>query len=358
MVRDQNTFRPTISWAAIPGNPQYKVWISDLVNNRQVLLAESLTSTSFTPSTDLPRGSYRVWVSMQTPELWSTPVNFRIAVSPEPTDGINPTFNRRQTFGWNPLSESPVSYDFQLRNRNTGAVVINSTNMETNFYTPLSDLADGPYRWWVRAKLPGNIDTLWSAPTDIFIGGRTDVLAPTGSTSDTTPTFSWRPVTGAARYELWVVRNNSTVVINKTDNTTTSYTPTTALATGNYRVWVRAVSTENQFAPWSLPVSFAIAANNGLPQQQLRQFLEEDAMLLTWLPTVGNRSEKPQLKRPADSSQYEENTVKKNGTVALTKTSKASALPTISDFKDAVASTGPIHCLKSLDTLFGQLITH
>jgi len=283
IARDQNTFRPTISWAPIPGNPQYKVWISDLVNNQQVLLAESLTTNSFTPATDLPRGSYRVWVSMQTPELWSIPVDFRIAVSPQPTNGVNSTFNRQQTFGWSPAAGSAVSYDFQLRNRNTGAVVVNATDLTTNSYTPLSDLADGPYRWWVRAKLAGNIYTLWSAPTDVFVGGRTDVLTPSGTGSNTTPTFSWRPVTGTVRYELWVVRNNSSLVINKTDITTTAYTPPTTLATGTYRIWVRAVSAGNELSPWSLPVSYFLSENdsNVTPSLEVAPFL--DSALITAL---------------------------------------------------------------------------
>ena len=278
----QNTSRPTITWNPVNGATYY-VWISDLTQGRQVLGANSLTSTSFTPTEDLPLGSYRVWVAVEPTAVWSLPVDFRVATAPVVTGGVNPTFDRTPTFVWNAVTGA-ATYEFQLRNQNTGVTVINQTGITGTSFTPASSLPDGPYRWWVRAKTSGNFYGLWTAPTDIFIGGRSTVLTPVGSSNQSTPTFTWRPVDGAARYELWVSRVDGPVVINRTDITTTSYIHGSVLADGNYRVWVRAVSATSEFSPWSLQVDFTIVnrIDDAIPNSDP----EESQLLASLLASV------------------------------------------------------------------------
>lgn len=261
MAKYQNTATPTVSWNPILGAESYKVWISNLSTGQSpVIFEENITQTSFTPASDLPVGLYRAWVQVWSGAAsggWSLPFDFHVSPAPVITQGMNSTFDRTPTFAWNAVSGA-TSYEFQLKNRNTGAMVIAQTVAGTSL-TPGSNLPDGPYRWFVRGRSDQNVYSLWTTATDIYVGGRTDVLMPTGNTSDTTPTFSWRPVDGASRYELWLSRLDvPSVVINKTDNTTTSFTPATALAAGSYRVWVRAVSTTNEFGPWSIPVTFNV----------------------------------------------------------------------------------------------------
>ncbi len=259
MAPIQNTLRPTISWSPVIGATEYRVWISDLGTGRVYRQIENVTTTSYTPTEDIPLGKYRVWVSVQVPILWSTPVDFQIAAAPTPTTGINSTFDRTPTFGWSNVPGA-ATYELQVKNLNTGILVVNQTGIAGTSYTPGSNLTDGPYRWWVRAKTSGNLYSSWSAANDIYVGGRTSLLSPTGSVNDTTPTFTWGLVNGAARYELWVTTTAGTLVINKTDLTTAEYTPAAALAAGNYRAWVRAVSTTNEFSPWSIQANFSIAS--------------------------------------------------------------------------------------------------
>jgi hypothetical protein len=95
---------------------------------------------------------------------------------------------------------------------------------------------------------------------DIFIGGQTQLLTPTGTTTDTTPTFSWRSVDGAARYVLWVDRvGGETQVIFEPNLTTTTFT-SAELSAGTYRTWIRAVSTTNELGPFGSYTDFVIAA--------------------------------------------------------------------------------------------------
>lgn len=83
---------------------------------------------------------------------------------------------------------------------------------------------------------------------NFVIGGPPTVLTPQGSSADTTPTFSWTPVTDAATYDLWVNRLDvvTSKIVFQTGLASTSFTPSTPLPAGNYRVWVRAISTTSQ----------------------------------------------------------------------------------------------------------------
>lgn len=106
------------------------------------------------------------------------------------------------------------------------------------------------------------------AITDMYVGGRPTIVAPVAgsSSSNQTPTFTWRPVDGAARYMLQVDRLDAaqSKVIFKTDLTSTSFTATTALPAGTYRAWVQAVSTTGQFSPWSLQLDFTIGTTTSM----------------------------------------------------------------------------------------------
>ena len=86
-------------------------------------------------------------------------------------------------------------------------------------------------------------------------------MTPTGTTTNARPLFSWKPVDGAVRYELWVTNTTTnTQVINQTSLSTLNYTPSASLAKASYRVWVRAVSTSGELGPWSDQTNFTIAA--------------------------------------------------------------------------------------------------
>ncbi len=113
------------------------------------------------------------------------------------------------------------------------------------------------------AVSPASIGSLKSGgatTTDIYVGGRPTFLGPIGNTSDTTPTFTWAPVLGAASYHLTVNRINvpQVGIINQTSLTTTSFVPTTPLPVGTYRAWVRAVSGTGEISIWSVQVDFNV----------------------------------------------------------------------------------------------------
>ena len=83
------------------------------------------------------------------------------------------------------------------------------------------------------------------------------------STTDTTPTFSWDAVPGAAGYELQFADSAAGVEAAPTQSVTdTSYTPSSALNGQTY--WrVRAVDGDGQGGPWSVIIAIQIGYSIG-----------------------------------------------------------------------------------------------
>jgi ELWxxDGT repeat protein len=76
--------RPEISWQPVDQAVRYELWVDQLGVNQQIIHETNLTSTSFTPPSNLPLGSYRVWVraiSSTTTAPWSPAVDFSIAAT-------------------------------------------------------------------------------------------------------------------------------------------------------------------------------------------------------------------------------------------------------------------------------------
>lgn len=302
MTRLQTVSRPEISWAPVLGAQSYKIWIGNLSTGQSPLILQSgLTTTSFTPPSALPLGTYRVWVAAVSGNVtgsWSLPVDF-IPGPPPATTQIAPTFGT-EVLAWSSVPGA-VAYEVQLRDLRSGATVVSTTVSGTSF-TPGEALLSGvKHRWWVRGKNAQNVFSAWSAPSDFYAGGQTDIVAPTGTVSSLRPTFTWKSVTGAVRYELSLHKEGVGVaILNRRDILTNSFTPTTALSAGNYRVWVRAVSVTGKLSTWSLPVSFTIAdagsesaAENRMSpllSSMIAEPLNQDSDALQSVPGIAKRN--------------------------------------------------------------------
>jgi len=267
ITRLQPTLRPTITWNVLPGAVKYDVWINDISRNiSQKVRNTNVTGTSYTPSSDLPLGQYHAWIrgiaSDGTFGTWSTSIEFLTMQAPTVTQGKNSTFDRTPTLAWNALSGA-AKYEVFIRNQNTGATTLEVRNIAGLNFTPSSPLSDGPYRWWVLGVSAQGVRSFWTAPVDLYVGGRSQLLSPVGSTGDRTPTFTWRPVDGAVRYDLFVNHvGGQSQIIRQQNLTGTSYTPGASLPTGIYRAWIRAVSSTGELGPWSLELAFTVAAHS------------------------------------------------------------------------------------------------
>lgn len=260
MTKMQPTSRPTITWAPVLGAESYKVWVSNLSTGQSpVILQEGLTTTSFTPVSSLPIGVYRVWVAAWSGGNsggWSSPTDIQIAPAPIQND-LNPTM-LGEKFSWSSV-QGAASYEFQLKNFKTNELVLNTSVQGTSLNQVPVLFSGNRYRWWVRARSAEGVYSMWSGPKDFIAGGQTTVLTPTGSTGSKTPLFTWLAVEGAVKYELLLRRDDvASVILNKKDILTNSFTPTVDLAAGNYRVWIRAINANGIMTTWSAAQSFTI----------------------------------------------------------------------------------------------------
>jgi uncharacterized protein (DUF2267 family) len=141
--------------------------------------------------------------------------------------------------------------------------VIQVGNVTGTSYTPTTKLPLGEYQVTVRAiSLLGEI-TNWSAPVN-FVGGAAPVISrPTNnSVSGRMPSIAWSAVDGATAYNVKIVNLAGNVTVVATGNLSgTVFTPTTNLAAGKYRIWVRAVSAQGHLSNWSTAVDITVASN-------------------------------------------------------------------------------------------------
>jgi hypothetical protein len=140
-------------------------------------------------------------------------------------------------------------YDFRLD------VILPNNVVQANFrtasgltspsYTLPTALPVGQYRAMVLARTADTTSN-YSNFVEFYVGGNPVVNA-IGSTTDTTPTISWKAVDGASGYQIFIaLDSNPTVpVVQQLGIGSLSYTPTVPLAKGKYRVWVRAVNASN-----------------------------------------------------------------------------------------------------------------
>ncbi|NDJ61910.1 MAG: S8 family serine peptidase [Chloroflexi bacterium] len=121
--------------------------------------------------------------------------------------------------------------------------------------------------------LAGDFGSFPAGSTDTLllnIGRQTpetsQLIAPTGDITDTTPEYSWNEAEGAERYLLWISGPSGNLVLadwhdhqNVCDtNGTCSFTPATIHDGGPHRWWIQSWHSEALFAAWSDEGNFTI----------------------------------------------------------------------------------------------------
>ncbi len=147
------------------------------------------------------------------------------------------------------------SYEVWVNDNLTNRKVLQTSGITGTSYT-LPELPASSYRVWVRSGAAA----VWSAPYDVDTRGRASLIGPATNPGTNIPTFSWGLVEGATRYELWVDRvGGQQKIVYQTQLTDLSFSPSTPMAKGTYRAWVRAFSS-NQAGLWSVYREFTIAS--------------------------------------------------------------------------------------------------
>jgi hypothetical protein len=135
-------------------------------------------------------------------------------------------------------------------------------------------LAAGPAMWWVRT-VNGAGEGAWSSGLSFIVPqpvggippGPAVLLAPGGSITTQTPTYTWQAVSGATDYQLWINDASQQARIDTTYSAAAagcaaaagicSVTPAVALAAGSAMWWIRTANGSGA-GTWSTGRAFTV----------------------------------------------------------------------------------------------------
>ncbi len=159
------------------------------------------------------------------------------------------------TISWQPVTGA-VSYNVWLTRRfpSVARVLAGESSVTGTSFTPSSQLTSGYYKFWVQAVDSNGVVGSWSDVETFEI--RPNLGTPTIASFNSRPTFTWTAIPAAPGYELYIRTSDglNTVIDNIT---TTSYTPSAALAQPDGRWWIRSSDAIGNRG-WSLPGTFGI----------------------------------------------------------------------------------------------------
>lgn len=257
--------RPAFYWQDAAMD-RYEVEIRDISRDKAIIYhAEDVTNTSFQLPSDLPIGDFKIWIRGISAEgitgLWSEALAF--SFRPTPTPEFVPTsFNQTPELRWGEVV-SAVSYNVQLRNFQTGQIVIDERNVAGTSLTTIP-LPEGRYRWWVIPNGQGGVKGNWSAAATFEISSLPLGIYPPGdfhvTYRDEVVRLKWTSVPGATQYGIWIKPLYGTTPVFHQDDaaTTNEFVLPTPLSPGQYRVWIRAFGSAGAVGMWSSSVVFQI----------------------------------------------------------------------------------------------------
>lgn len=240
---------PDITWTEVEEATSYELWLSLIGSNSNPVVNPTVTETSYRLTNSLGIGRYRAWVRARLASGKTTPWatgEFQVSVAPVihalpfHADNLTPTVS------WDPVPGA-VRYRVYVDNSTSRRLILDTETTETSLTLP-SSLSFGVHRIWVRAIGASNYSAAWSNATKYSVGPKP--VSAVSSTFDATPRFSWTSFQNVATYQLYVQRG-STVVINESGLTSSSYTPSSDLPTGLYRWWVRPTHSNGSRGAWS-----------------------------------------------------------------------------------------------------------
>lgn len=205
---------------------------------------------------------------------WSPPRSFMILFRPGRVSLQSPSgsiTDSTPTFSWNIPPDTnttdPATWYYLWVNGPSGNVikewhratdVCNNTTCSVASNTVLS----GAHTWWVQTWNALGYGP-WSTGMNFTLPvipppGQATLVSPSGSITDTTPTYVWNAVSGAEWYYLWVNAPSGNGYIKQwydasavCSGGTCSVTPPTALASGAHTWWIRTWRAGGGYGPWS-----------------------------------------------------------------------------------------------------------
>jgi hypothetical protein len=148
--------------------------------------------------------------------------------------------------------------------------------------TPGTALGPGTHTFWVQTFNGAGYGP-FSAPLGFTVAGApppaTTLQSPSGTISDTTPTYTWSAVSTATWYYLWVNGPGGSAVLRRWYTAsqagcgggtgTCAVTPGTVLGPGTHTFWVQTFNGAG-YGPFSAPLGFTVAPSGSGPRSAER----------------------------------------------------------------------------------------
>ena len=241
---------PTYTWSLVSGATRYQVQLyksSTLIYAKTVSADGCGTTTcTNTPSDVLSYGDYQWRVCAYVDGVWksasafkSFTLSFPIPTTISPSGTISDT---TPTFAWSKINTA-TRYQYQLYKGTSlvYAITVASSvcGASSCASTPTAVLGAGDYQWRVCAY----IDGIWrsaSAFKNFTLSLIPVPVSPSGTITDTTPTYTWSELSGATRYQYQLYQNTTLVYARTVDSsvcgtTTCASTPANILSAGDYK---------------------------------------------------------------------------------------------------------------------------
>lgn len=161
---------PEFRWNPVPGAAGYRLIVRN-ANTNAVLLQQTVSEPTFSPSNNLPIGRY----------LWSvyavsgTGVPSPAATTAEFFAGGRPAIQMTadnitvQRFQWTPV-EGAASYSLYLRQLGSTAPAFELSGLTGTTWSPTQRFPAGTYRLWIRAVSASGTLSPWSNSVDLVFG--------------------------------------------------------------------------------------------------------------------------------------------------------------------------------------------
>ena len=199
------------------------------------------------------------------------------------------------------------TFALQVINLDTGATVIDETNLTDTNFTPTTNLVPGNYQAIVTAaNASGSAQSL----PYTFIVQRMTLIDPLNLDIefDTTPEFTFTAIPNADRYQVWVSQLDPddrsvtiAIPINQSfidaqqalivGTTNAVWEPSNRLSEGYFRVWVRAFEDTGNAGHWSAGSQFQVTRPTITGPEPVTRLTLDDTPTITWTDIGANQYE-------------------------------------------------------------------
>lgn len=259
---------PTFSWDPTEGAGSYRLEVADNPEFNSPRVNQLVNHNQYTPNADLDPGTWYWRVRARNGSYEGEPtevLSFTLTL-PAPVlvwPDEDAVIEYGPTFQWETVLTPtvqpifhPKQYRLQVCRDENCTDVVFQVDTQTTSYTRDGSLEDRDAYYWRVAVIDGwgNIGPYSPVRSFTKQGASVTLISPSsGAVITTTPIFYWEPVTGTARYEIQVAKNEQFSPLYRSASVHNAFHAPTVVYDPLDQYWwrVRACDNNNRCGPWA-----------------------------------------------------------------------------------------------------------